>query len=84
MADTKYASEDPQAAQDGKHSQPDSPHGHHLPMLGGVQYPSDTALVSGEALNVAGRSAAIISTPTSHTLTFLRCQENRSYRGSAR
>lgn len=55
MADNKYATEEPPAyGRDGKDSQPDSPRGHHLPTLGGVQYPSDTAIVSGDDLHLAG------------------------------
>lgn len=55
MAETKYDRDDPQlASRADKESNPGDSHDHHLPTLGAVEYPSDTALVDGDSLHLAG------------------------------
>lgn len=81
MAERKYDHEDPQlASRVDKESNPGDGHDHHLPTLGTVEYPSDTALVDGHNLHVAGESLSHTRFSIRPTDDLRRCQEDRGYR----
>lgn len=55
MAEQKYDRDYPQlASRADKESNHGDGHDGHVPTLGAVEYPSDTALVDGDSLHVAG------------------------------